>query len=156
MVPHLPFFGIFIIFTAWTSYEIKKSRSMNSKQSEEFWTRENEVNNVRRKPVDNLDYIVIPDKLLSSISTDNNDINNSITQLKSMSNSKILNLTGVTNTDLKAMYGPANLNYLSECDDNFTLLCRTLNTLGRQLAENGYVEHAIGVYEFAVSSGSDV
>ena len=68
---------------------------------------------------------------------------------------KILNLTGKTNTDLKLEYGAANLTYLSECDENYTTLSRTLNTYSARLYELGYESEARKVLEFAVETGSD-
>ena len=69
---------------------------------------------------------------------------------------KILNLSGKTNTDLKLEYGPANLPFLTECDNNFINFCRVTNSLGKELADNGYANAAIGIYEYAVFNGSDV
>ena len=73
-----------------------------------------------------------------------------------MKDKKILNLSGISNTDLKLEYGAANLNLLSEYDENYTTLCRLLNTLGQRLYETGCPAEARKVLEFAVSTGSDM
>ena len=45
----------------------------------------------------------------------------------------ILNLSGKTNTDLKMEYGPANLPFLTECDNNFINFCHIFKFLFRNL-----------------------
>ena len=69
---------------------------------------------------------------------------------------RILNLTGVSNTDLKLQYGAANLPELMQYDQNFTLLARTLNTWGQRLQELSYTQEAVCVLAFAVSVKSDI
>lgn len=54
------------------------------------------------------------------------------------------------------MYGPGNLADLTEYDQNFTLLVRTLHKWGEQLSTLGYEKEAIQVLEYAVSIKSDV
>ena len=78
-----------------------------------------------------------------------------VSRLVFLKDKKILNLTGKTNTDLKLEYGAANLTYLSECDENYTTLSRTLNTYSARLYELGYESEARKVLEFAVETGSD-
>ena len=77
-------------------------------------------------------------------------------QILALKEKKILNLTGISNTDLKLKYGPANLPELTQYDQNFTLLARTLNTWGQRLHELSYNEEAVAVLSFAVSIKSDI
>ena len=49
----------------------------------------------------------------------------------------------------------ANLTFLSECDEHYTTLSRTLNTYSARLYELGYEAEACRVLEFAVETGSD-
>lgn len=150
------FFSLFVIFALWTLFEIHKSKAKQQRKNDEFWERERAANNVRRKPVENLPYINITDDIIPDINTDDNQILSLINQLKAMKELKILNLSGKTNTDLKMEYGPANLPFLTECDNNFINFCRVTNSLGKVLAENSYINEAIKIYELAIFSGSDV
>ena len=118
------FFSLFVIFALWTLFEIHKSKAKQQRKNDEFWERERAANNVRRKPVENLPYINITDDIIPDINTDDNQILSLINQLKAMKELKILNLSGKTNTDLKMEYGPANLPFLTECDNNFINFCR--------------------------------
>ena len=68
----------------------------------------------------------------------------------------ILNLSSYTNTDLKLQYGVANLAFLSECDERFLLLIRTLYQWACILLDDGYTKEAIQVAEYSIQIGSDI
>jgi hypothetical protein len=76
-----------------------------------------------------------------------------LTHLKAQ---KIVNFTGLTNTDLKFQYGAPNMLILSQYDENFTLLVRTLHSWAKLLEEGGYPQDARVIWEYAVSIGSDI
>lgn len=149
-------FAIFVTFLLWLSYELRKAKKLDADSSASFWQREAQADNVRRQSLDNLDYITIPlDSLPFFYGIDKNleELQNTITSLSSCT---IVNLSNYTNTELKLMYGPGNLADLTEYDQNFTLLVRTLHKWGEQLSTLGYEKEAIQVLEYAVSIKSDV
>lgn len=76
--------------------------------------------------------------------------------IRDLSQKKILNLTGITNTELKLEYGAGNLDELSCYDQNFTLLVRTLHQWGSSLNALGFTKAAQEVLEFGIACGSDV
>lgn len=155
ILSHFPLFTIFIIFIVWSSYEMHKSTRNDRKTQDDFWNREQTSNNVRRKRIDDSEYITIPDSILN-INSSNEDVIKHLASLRELKNKKILNLTGKTSTDIKELYGPANLNYVTECDDNFTSMCQVLSSLGTLLKEEGDLAQAAKVLEFAVNSKSDI
>lgn len=155
ILSHFPLFTIFIIFIVWSSYEMHKSTRNDRKNQDDFWNREQTSNNVRRKRIDDSEYITIPDSILN-INSSNEDVVKHLASLRELKNKKILNLTGKTSTDIKELYGPANLNYVTECDDNFTSMCQVLSSLGTLLKEEGDLAQAAKVLEFAVNSKSDI
>ncbi|MGN1085355.1 MAG: hypothetical protein ACI4QX_10135 [Lachnospiraceae bacterium] len=73
-----------------------------------------------------------------------------------LSGSKILNLTGISNTELRLTYGTANLDPLTAYDQNFTVLIRALQKWGALLASAGNTKDAVTVLSYAVSIGSDI
>ena len=75
---------------------------------------------------------------------------NTITGLK---DKKILNLTGISNTELKLSYGAANL---TEYDDNFTTLIKAIASLGHALIDNNDTADALSFLEYGISIGSDI
>ena len=76
--------------------------------------------------------------------------------LRTLSEGKIVNLNGFSNTDLKLAYGTANLPILSAFDDNYTSLITTLQRLADTYYNNGYADAAKQLLEYALSVGSDI
>jgi len=77
-------------------------------------------------------------------------------ELCSLADSRILNLTGISNTELRLTYGTANLEFLTAYDQNFTALIRILQKWGTLLASAGKKEDAVIVLSYAVGIGSDI
>lgn len=135
------------------------SNKVNKKVADEkqsFWNKEYKSNEIRKQDVSSLDYIKIPlNKLPIKDTTDENllALQYSIINLSKVS---ILNLTGVSNTDLKLQYGVANLNFLSECDNNYTLLVNSLYKWGSYLYDNGQLDDAKIVLEYGITCNTDI
>lgn len=152
-----PFFASFIVFCIWLGYEIKKHSRMEEKSMEDFWEKEAAANNTRRKPLDDLDYIEIPlERLPMELLDADPRIREYHETLRSLAGNPIVNLSGISNTDLKLRYGAPNINALTLYDQRYTILARTLQSLGEALYEKGYVSEACTVLEFAVSTRTDV
>ncbi len=77
-------------------------------------------------------------------------------ELCKLANSRILNLTGISNTELRLAYGTANLDPLTAYDQNFTALIRALQKWGTLLASAERKDDAVTVLAYAVSIGSDI
>lgn len=149
------FFGTAII-GAFMIFGFKKSSRDNSQRKESFWDRERRANVSRRKDISSLNYISIPLNQLPFIDTDDDEIleyHKSINRLATM---KILNLTGITNTELKEQYGVANLTELTDYDNNYTTLVNTIARWGARLIELKYIDEAVTVLEYGLSVGTDV
>ncbi|MBQ7586645.1 MAG: hypothetical protein IJT37_01300 [Lachnospiraceae bacterium] len=134
---------------------------------------ESRANAVRKKSLDDLDYISIPFEKLpfsqtsvdenkgsappDSLSSNTDDVlrqdENEILRLK---DSRIVNFTGISNTELKSSYGAPNLTVLTEYDQNFTTLVRALDSWGGHLIERGMTGDARNVLEFAVECRTDL
>ena len=148
--------GCLFIFILWIRYETMKSNRNSKKISKDFWKKESDSNHVRKRDISNLPYINIPfDELPFQDSKDPvlEHIQNKVLELK---NKKILNLTGITNTDLKLTYGTANLNVLMEYDANYAELVRTLHRWAAYLLEHNAIEEATIVLEFSIQCKTDI
>lgn len=153
----LPFLASFIILLVVISHLIRKSNRAMEKEQQTFWAKEREANNVRKKPLDDLIYITIPfEKLPCNVHNDLESVQDCLSTLHTLSERKIVNLTGITNTDLKLTYGTANITALTEYDQNFTVLVTTLQKWAEALFELGAVAEAQQILEYAVSVDSDV
>ena len=153
----LIFLASFIIFIIWLTYELKKHRKMEENALNDFWAREHEANLTRKKPLDNLTFVQIPFAYIpQSLLSDNNTVRECLDILNALSDKKLVNFTGISNTDLKLQYGTANLPLLSEYDENYTLFARTLYRLADAYYQNGYESNARILLEKAVESGTDI
>ena len=152
-----PFFASFIIFCAWLGYELHKHRNIERKAMDDFWEKEAEANKTRRKSLDSLAYITIPfDTLPMAILPDDEKAAEYKETLRELSTEPIVNLTGITNTELKLTYGAPNITLLSAYDQRYTLLARTLQAFGELLYQNGHLDEAVSVLSFAVSTRTDI
>ncbi len=155
-----PIFGCFLIFLAWFNYERKKASKLDKRKEEDFWQRETEANSVRRVPLDSLSYIKVPDSiLLPSLSANNADdevLLKCNDELISLQDKRCFNLTGMTTTDIKMSYGPANVTALDEYDTNYIHLVKTIYEFGARLIQLDYVDDGIKVLEFGIDSLTDI
>lgn len=136
---------------------LAKNNKQNTAIQQNYWAREREANNTRRKPLDDLDYIKIPVEtfpmeLLSNVPK----VDDYKQIIQTLSESKIVNFTGINNTELKLRYGAPNIDLLTTYDQNYTLLVRTLQQWAQALYDAGYIDEACHLLEFAVSTGTDV
>lgn len=151
-----PFLTIFIIFLIALNYFRRKNMRLEEEQQTRFWERENQANATRKKDISNLDYITIPQELLTMPDVDDSEITSCYETLRHLSAEKILNLNHMTNTEVKLAYGAANLPVLTAYDDNYTTLICTLVKLGKKLAEYDLTQDAIAVLSFGLSCQSDI
>lgn len=139
------------------SVATRRQKKSNAEQEESFWDRERRANSTRRKSLDGLNYITIPlETFPTHILQQDSVVMECIEILESLTSQKIVNFTGYSNTDLKLEYGAANINLLSDYDQNFTVLVRTLQKWADVLIEAGYIKEACVLMEYAVNIGTDV
>lgn len=145
-----PFLATFIIFCLLLTFYIRKNDAAQQKVQDDFWEKERQSNTVRKKDISKLNYITIPfEKIPVKLETSTEN------ELFELAQKPMLNLTGISNTDLKLEYGTANLAALSEYDLNFTNFVTILPDYTSELLEAGEVDTAQMLLEFAVSVKAD-
>jgi len=147
---------IIAIIMFWIRYESYSRLHKEQDKEAAFWKRERAANSVRKKSIDDLEYISIPDSLPFDLYNDGVNIPAILETVNRLKGERILNLTGYTNTDLKYMYGTANITLLSEYDENYTILITSLQKWADILISNGYEEGAVTIMEFMVSTHADI
>lgn len=149
-----PIFLCFVIISIFTYIAAKKK---NDDGIASFLEKEQEANNVRKKSLDSLNYISVP---INRFPIEKNTTDQYLLEYQEsiykISSEKIVNLTGITNTDLKFKYGAANINTLMEYDQNFTFLTRTLYKWGEYYFNLEQYDKAKIILEFAVEIRSDI
>ena len=153
----LPFFASFIIFCTWLTFTLVRVRRKEEHANDAFWEREALANNTRKQPLDTLPYVTIPyENLPFSIMADDENVAEYHRIMETLRDKKIVNFTGQTNTDLKLAYGAPNITLLTDYDQSYTVLARTLQKWAELLFKAGYVNETVTLLEFAVSTHTDV
>ncbi|RKM58771.1 hypothetical protein D6855_11445 [Butyrivibrio sp. CB08] len=152
-----PFLATFILFIVLFNIRIRRVSRKEEIQEEKFWDKERRANSVRKKSLDTLEYVHIPYDLLPfGTAEDNETLQGIEDELTALKDAKIVNFTGISNTDLKLEYGTANITALTEYDQNYTTLVITLQKWGDALYALGRFEDAAKVLEFAVKTRTDI
>lgn len=157
----LPYFIIILIVI---QLYLKKSTRSGSERSKKYWEREQKANSTRKHDISTLNYIKWDDSLpaIDNSLTLADILNNSPEALKAYNNIQtlktepMLNLSEYSNTDLKLKYGVANLDTLTQYEDNYTSFIKSLSELGHILIEHKDISDATAFLEYAVRIGSDI
>ncbi|MDE7326666.1 MAG: hypothetical protein K2N63_10365 [Lachnospiraceae bacterium] len=152
-------FGCTIILILLIHFRSRNNPKSREDIVKEFLQKELEANTTRKKDISGLAYQTIdPSRLpdLSGVPDKEGEIAAICQTLKTLEGKQMLNLSGISNTDLKLSYGAANFPFLSECDARFTTFSRKLYELGAHLFAAGEEEKAVQVLEYTVESGSDI
>lgn len=163
-----PFFASFIVFGFLFSFSMKKRTKTEKKYIDNFWERERLADSTRRKSLESLDYISVPlHELPVNILADLPEIAECHSKLRELSDKKIVNFAGYSNTELKLTYGAPNIGLLSEYDQNFEELITVLQKWASLLLQNWgegaqacpepeRKQAAKTVLAYAISIGSDI
>lgn len=152
-----PLFATFMVFCGWLAFILHRHKEKESSLEDTFWEKEQQANQTRKKSLDHLPYIQIPlERLLSNTALESDAFQEQVRILSELAKEKIVNLTGISNTQLKLDYGAANLPLLMRYDAQYTTLVRTLHLLATLYYDNGYLEDAQRLLEFSVETGTDM
>ena len=166
--------AIVLVFIVVLSIAIRRSDKKDKEAEKKFWEREHDANFARKKNIDSLEYVVIPDDILSIINnidseiSSSDELNDAIAIVNDLKNKKIYNLNGISNTDVKLTYGASNITLLSEYDENYSMLIKSLDYIAgailgypseNEVKENidkSRRENAKTILEFATANQSDI
>ena len=144
------FFTFMVAFVLFLAYKRRKQTRNQSEVNEAFLERERRANATRRKDISNLDYLPFSADTLPIAEYPDEELASCEHILESLSGKRIINLSSYSNTDLKLMYGPANLNDLSEYDENYHILTDTLLSYAKRELELDREAAAVTILEYAV------
>ncbi len=151
-----PFLTIFLIFIVWLAIKIKQSKAKHTKDMDDFWMAEMQANATPAKDIKGLSYITIPiEKFPLDFSTDEETMDIE-SRLKELSTHPLLNLTGKTNTQIKAAYGVPNFETMCQIGEDYDEATLLLDKYAAKLEEAGRINDAMAVLEFAVGTKTDI
>lgn len=134
----MPFlFILTLIFIFVLLYHIRKNDQAQAQVEAEFWERERQANATRRQDLSNLSYINIPfEKIPQNLSSP------AYEHLRQINERKMINLSDLTNTEVKTLYGPANLELLTEYENNYFEYLHALEDYAKELLELQQTDNA--------------
>lgn len=144
-------FVFVIVLTMRFSYLRKKETD----DMESFFERERKANLSPRRDISNLSYITIPLEKFPSDYIDDEE-KKQAERLKALSEKPLLNLSGITNTELKERYGVANLTKLEAIGDDYDSAMLIISSLASKRLENNDIKGALSYLEFAAGTRTDV
>ena len=150
------FFILTILLVLWVHYQKARTGRIDAKASEAFWEKERLANITRKKDISNLDFITVPVNSLPFPETNQEEISDIQKHILNLASGKIVNFTGISNTDLKLKYGAPNINILMEYDKCYLELVRSLYRYGKLLYDCGKKDEAVAILEYALSIKTDV
>lgn len=150
------FFILAILLVLWIRYEKNKSDRAISQATEAFWEKESRANLTRKQDISGLSYLTVPLACLPLHEITDTETAELENKLRDLAAKKIVNFTGITNTELKLMYGAPNITLLMEFDQNYLELVRTLNRYGKLLYDHGERDAAKTVLEYGIEIGTDI
>lgn len=145
------FLPVFIIAGSLIAGSRRKQNASQKKAAESFLDRERRANSTRKQDISHLDYIVLDLQALPIGKFPDEALENCENTLQSLCQKQILNLSDKSNTDLKLLYGPANLDTLTQCDENYHILSQTLLSYAKQQQDLNHITEAVSILEYASS-----
>ena len=151
-----PFLTVFIIFLL--AYYVRRTSLTRRREEREaaFWAREEEAEHTPAKDLSALDYIKVPLEQFPIGASDADEVMMIEEELESLASKPLLNLNGMTNTDVKIEYGTANFNAIIAMGEDFDRLIVLLCDYAKGLIEEGMERETIPVLEYGVAIGSDL
>lgn len=141
-------------------HNIRKSSIPNRQSVKQYLDREDEANSTRRQDISDLPYIQVPlDTFPLHITLNDakkqSEIAKCRQELTELAKLPMLNLIGKSNTELKLLYGPANLPALINCDQNYSRYLRTLQALADCIYDT-HPSEAVSIAEYCLTIGTDI
>ena len=150
-----PFFTLFMIFIVVLWIRHKTLDKQQAETERNFWEKEREANTTPAVDISTLPFIKVPLDRFPIHSTEDPAINSIEDKIIEISTHKLLNLTGKTNTELKATYGVPNFEEMSKIGEDFDSLTILLNQYAESLINAELLTEAISVLEFAAGIKTD-
>lgn len=156
----IPFFTItVVVLIVLLAIRIRSLQKKEEERESDFWARERKADLTPNRDLSHLSYITIPvEKFPLSFFEENPDeeADMIIDELNELSKTRLLNLNGKSNTDLKLEYGRGNLEEMQQIGDRFSRVTVLLVDLSKCLMEHDKYEEAAQILEYGVSIGSDI
>lgn len=153
---------IIIILIVIFRYNLQKSDKSRAKQNEDFWKKEESSLFARAKEIDKDLFINtnLPKSLKKTELEYEKLGNKKLYELQercfSLSDNFLLNLSHMTNIEIRQTFGAAKLDTVEKYEINYALYIKSLYQFGKDLFDIGLVDDAIKVLEEGINVGTDI
>ncbi len=151
-----PFLTAFMIFIVVIALLRARTTRREKERSDAFWARENEANSARKVDLSTITYFSYDPSQIPEPPEKNEELLSLREAITAAAKKQMLNLNGISNTDLKLTYGPQNLDELTIYGDNYSALENAIFHYGTALHEEGYLAEAIRVLEKGIALPTDL
>lgn len=152
---------VITILVAVLNHNINKSKNDSAKVTvASYLKREENANSVRKKDISDLPYIQVPlETLPIDITLKDEKKQSKIEKYRKeidyLSDKQMLNLIGISNTELKERYGVANLDKLMAYDQNYGKMFSNLQWYSAEIFDE-FPKEAVLIMEYMVQTGTDI
>lgn len=159
----IPIFLIcFLVFIFIFNYKLRTLTVASKKKSDSFWKKEEVAMFTRKQSLEDLDYIQLDIHSLPLLTRkeykvlDKLDILEIQQKVVDLSKEPLLNLSGISNTDLKLKFGAANLENLIKYEETYHQLIKYLYKWALELHNCNKDTEAIRILEEGINIHTDI
>lgn len=154
----LPILTLMFIFVLFLAFRYRSTSRKMTESEDAFYRREIEANSTVRTDIDlnSLDYLTIPMDKFPSDSKGNMEMSKALDELNALKDKRILNLTKMSNTDLKLEYGRNHLDEMQAIGENYVQLSILIVTIAEILYEAGEYNDAARILEYGIVTKTDI
>lgn len=154
----LPILTLMFIFVLFLAFRYRSTSRKMTESEDAFYRREIEANSTVRTDIDlnSLDYLTIPMDKFPSDSKGNMEMSKALDELNALKDKRILNLTKMSNTDLKLEYGRNHLDEMQAIGENYVQLSILIVTIAEILYEAGEYNDAARILEYGIATKTDI
>jgi len=155
-------FILFLIFLFIFHHNLKKTEKLTAIKRKEFWENEEKSMFSRKSQIEDTNYIV-PD--ISGVKHNNKEYFAELGHpelfkyqelIFSLSKEPMLNLSNMSNSEIRLKYGIANFSHIEACENNYNRLIKAIYLLGKGYFDLENYSEAISVLEAGIKINSDI
>lgn len=155
-------FILFLIFLFIFHHNLKKTERLTAMKRKDFWENEEKSMFTRKSQIEDNNYIVLD---ISGIIHNNREYFLELGHpelfkyqelIFSLSNEQMLNLSNMSNSEIRLKYGVANFSHIEACENNYNRLIKAIYMLGKGYYDLEKYPEAISVLEAGIKINSDI
>lgn len=151
-----PFLAVFIVLALFLAYRYRLGNKQQQAETDSFWERERRADATLAKDISHLEYLSVPLEQFPIGQNRDEAICALEDRIQNDACLPMLNLTNMSNTDLKEAYGVPNLSHMQEVGENYNRFSILLKDYAAALIALGQYQNALPVLEYAAGTKSDI